>query len=143
MRRSGDGVSIDIVPELLDLARAAQEATSRAYAPYSGFAVGAAVLLADGRVISAGNVENVSYGLTICAERAAIAKAISEGGREIVAVAVAGPGENVAPCGACRQVIAEFCDLSTPIVFPHEGEVVVVLLDELLPMAFRPERVST
>lgn len=135
-------LSVDLEPELLELARAAEEASSRAYAPYSGFAVGAAVLLADGRIISAANVENISYGLTICAERAAIAKAVSEGATRIDAIAVAGPGETVSPCGACRQVMAEFCAPSAPIVFPYGGELVSVALDELLPMAFRPERLG-
>lgn len=143
MGRSGHAVTMAGAPELVELARVAEEAASRAYAPYSGFAVGAAVLLGDGRVISAANVESVSYGLTICAERAAIAKAVSEGGDDIVALAVAGPSENVSPCGACRQVMVEFCEPSTPIVFPYEGELIAVRLDELLPMAFRGERAAT
>ena len=139
MTPSAHLVSVALEPELLSLAEAATEAAGRAYAPYSGFSVGAAVLLADGRTITAANVENVSYGLTICAERAAIAKAVSEGSHEISAIAIAGSGETVSPCGACRQVMAEFCDASTPIVFPYDGDLLAVRLDELLPMAFRPE----
>src|SRR4051794_17280012 len=88
MTPSAHAVRTELEPELTELAHAAEEATRYAYAPYSGFSVGAAVLLADGRVFTAVNVENVSYGLTICAERAAIAKAVSEGGRDIAAIAV-------------------------------------------------------
>ncbi|MGZ6228788.1 MAG: cytidine deaminase [Candidatus Binataceae bacterium] len=91
------------------LIAAAKAASSNAYCPYSRFSVGAAVRAADGRVFAGCNVENASYGLTICAERNAICQAVAAGVREIVAVAVYTPTPDVTtPCGACRQVIAEF-----------------------------------
>lgn len=92
-----------------ELLRAAREASTGAYAPYSLFHVGAAVLAEDGRVFTAANVENASYGLTSCAERNAIFAAVSAGARSIVAVAIHTPtAQPVSPCGACRQVIHEF-----------------------------------
>jgi cytidine deaminase len=95
--------------EWRDLAAAARRASAQAYAPYSRYPVGAAVRAADGRVFSGCNVENASYGLSICAERNAIFRAIAEGAREIVALVVYTPTAAVAtPCGACRQVLLEF-----------------------------------
>jgi len=90
------------------LIRAARTARRRAYAPYSGFRVGAAVLTASGAVVAGCNVENASYGLSVCAERSAIHRAIAEGHRDLVAVAVASGRTAAMPCGACRQVMAEF-----------------------------------
>src|SRR5437879_2337874 len=91
---------------LIALARAARE---QAYAPYSHFAVGAAVLAADGRMFGGCNIENASYGLTMCAERVALFAAVAAGVRQISAVAVvAGAGAPAMPCGACRQALAEF-----------------------------------
>jgi cytidine deaminase len=89
------------------LIRAAMSARKFAYAPYSDFSVGAALLTTDGTLVSACNVENASYGLAVCAERAAICKAISEGYREFTAIAIAA-SPLASPCGACRQFIAEF-----------------------------------
>jgi cytidine deaminase len=87
----------------------AELARRNAYAPYSGFRVGAALLTADGRVFLGCNVENASLGLSICAERAAVLKAVSEGARDFVAIAVTpGGGRSASPCGACRQVLHEF-----------------------------------
>lgn len=127
---------------LLDRAR---EARANAYAPYSRFSVGAALLAADGRIFTGCNVENASYGLTNCAERVAIGKAVSEGAREFVAVAVTGPEDAVAaaPCGACRQVLSEFGP-DLPVIMPAPGEpgYVVETIGGLLPGAFGPARLA-
>ncbi len=110
----------------------ARRAAAAAYAPYSGFAVGAAVLARDGRAFLAANVENASYGLTLCAERAALARAVSEG---------AGPGRieavatTASPCGACRQWLVEFG--VERVIFPLGDEIVVRRPGELLPDTFR------
>jgi cytidine deaminase len=91
------------------LVEAAWQVREQAYAPYSGFQVGAAVLAADGRVVVGCNVENISYGLSNCAERVAIASAVASGARDLLAVVVvADTGVPISPCGACRQVMAEF-----------------------------------
>jgi cytidine deaminase len=128
---------------LLDRAR---EARAHAYAPYSRFPVGAALLAADGRVFTGCNVENASYGLANCAERVAIGKAVSEGARAFAAIAVIGPEdvEPCAPCGACRQVLYEFGP-ELPVIFPAaegEGGYQVRTMDELLPGAFGPARLA-
>lgn len=89
----------------------AWETRGRAHAPYSNFYVGAALLVADGRIFTGCNIENLSYGLTICAERVAIGSALAAGAREFLALAVvADTSEPISPCGACRQVMAEFGD---------------------------------
>ncbi|MBP5542505.1 MAG: cytidine deaminase [Kiritimatiellae bacterium] len=99
------------------LCHAAAEAAKLAYAPYSGYRVGAALLAADGRVFTGCNVENASYGLTNCAERTALFKAVSEGVRNFKAIAIAGGTDSPAyPCGACRQALAEFCGQETPVI---------------------------
>ena len=119
--------------ELIKEAIAARE---RAYAPYSRFAVGAAVRGASGRIYSGSNVENASYGLTMCAERTAVFKAVSEGERKIAALAVAADTPQPAsPCGACRQVMAEF-GINTVIMCNTKGDRLTVTLAELLPYAF-------
>jgi len=124
------------IPALL---RAAAEARTRAYAPYSRFSVGAAVL-AGGRVFAAGNVENSAYPLCVCAERNAVAIAVAAGHRRIDAVAVvAGKGAAAPPCGGCRQVLSEFCPPQTPVVYAAaDGAAVTTTLAELLPHAFGP-----
>jgi cytidine deaminase len=118
------------------LIEAAHRAQAQAYAPYSNFPVGAAVLGADGRVFLGCNVENSSFGLTVCAERNAVAAALV-GGTRPAAVAVAVNGKAVAPCGACRQVLAEF-DPAMPVVLASvtDGDQRVMSLDALLPGAF-------
>ncbi len=117
----------------------AKEALAHAYAPYSGIKVGAAVLTEQGQVYSGVNVENASYGLTLCAERVAIAAAVAAvgPGMRIKAIAVVGdrPGP-LAPCGACRQVIHEFGPEAL-VIFPGEKGLVEVPITELLPQAFR------
>jgi len=122
------------------LIEAARRAQAQAYAPYSSFAVGAAVLGADGRVFLGCNVENSSFGLTVCAERNAVAATLVAGTRP-AAVAVVVNGKTVAPCGACRQVLAEF-DPAMPVVLAsttHDSHE-VMSLDALLPGAFRFEK---
>ena len=126
--------------EQLELIEAARRAAGGAYCPYSGFRVGAAIR-AGGATFTGANVENASYGLTICAERAAAFAAVVAGARsfEVVAVACidapegADPGL-LMPCGACRQVLAEFAGPATPVLVDRAG---VFRLDELLPHAFR------
>ena len=124
---------------LLDAARAARTA---AYAPYSGFAVGAAVRALDGRVFTGGNIENASYGLTCCAERVAIFAAVAAGARAFSGLAVvAGAGDEPpsTPCGACRQVLVEFGPPYPVLLAGPDpaGPVLVTRVDELLPFAFR------
>ena len=121
--------------ELIGLAR---EARQRAYAPYSCFAVGAALLGRSGRVYAACNVENVSYGLSICAERAAVFKAVSEGEQQFEALAVV-TSAGGSPCGACRQVLAEFNYNMTVYVADTKGQYRAFTVKELLPEAFMPE----
>lgn len=120
-----------------NLLQQAHKAKEQAYAPYSNFQVGAALLLKDGRVILGCNVENASYGLTNCAERTAIFKAASEGVRpgDIEAIAIASSGDDFSPCGACRQVINEFGEDIT-LVFEFGGEMVVGTVKNLLPYNF-------
>jgi cytidine deaminase len=119
------------------LARAARAARARAYAPYSRFRVGAAVR-AGGRVFSGGNVENASYGLALCAERAAVAAAVAGGARRIDAVAVAsGTSPPTPPCGMCLQTLAEFAGPGLPVLLVGaRGALARATLGELLPRAF-------
>jgi cytidine deaminase len=123
------------IAKLVDTSKAAMES---AYAPYSNFKVGAAVLGASGRIYSGCNVENASYGLSICAERVAIFKAVSEGEREIRAIAIANSsGKPAFPCGACRQVMAEFAGDEMEILLVSDEGVEKHTLAELFPNAFR------
>jgi cytidine deaminase len=115
----------------------AEKARARAYAPYSEFPVGAALLTAGGRVIHGCNVENASFGLSICAERNAVWKALSEGEHEFVAVAVtARPGHGASPCGACRQVLHEFAPHLWVYWRDGRGRIVRRRLDALLAAPF-------
>ncbi len=122
------------------LISAARSAQARAYAPYSNFRVGAALESIDGEVFTGCNVENASYGLTICAERAAISAAVGAGARRFRrAVVVSDVDPPAAPCGACRQVLAEFgLDLPIEAVGPHRS--ISWRLADLLPAAFGPEQ---
>lgn len=118
---------------------AAREAAANAYAPYSKFRVGAALLFDDGSVVTGCNVENVSYGLTSCAERNALFRAVSErgAGRRIAAVAVTNlNGKPSPPCGACRQVLSEFAAPDAVVYFAGEKGTETRLLKELLPSQF-------
>ncbi|MFN3421112.1 MAG: cytidine deaminase, partial [Armatimonadota bacterium] len=114
-----------------------QQVRKNAYAPYSQFRVGAALLGKSGRIYVGCNVENASYGLTICAERNAIFSAVASCEREFVALVVAGQDAQVFPCGACRQVLAEFCDNLPIRIVGEDGTQVETSLRELLPHAFR------
>lgn len=124
--------------ELAALRLAAREATERAYGPYSGVHVGAALLTASGRIIAGCNVENASYGLTVCAERNALARAVVEGERELRAILVdTNQARGLAPCGACRQVLHEFApDLWVALV--RGSELHLARLSDYLPDAFGP-----
>ena len=127
------------MPNLQALLKAAAKARKNAYAPYSGFPVGAAVEAA-GEIFSACNVENSSYPLAVCAERNAVAAAVAAGHRRLDAVAVVGgEARPAAPCGGCRQVLAEFAPGSTPLVYASaDGEAVETTVGALLPDAFGP-----
>ena len=121
--------------QLLDQARRARE---HAYAPYSRFTVGAAVLTATGRIFSGCNIENASLGATICAERVAIFRAVAAGHRDLTALAViADTPEPVAPCGLCRQVLAEFNPDCLVLMANTAGRTRLANLKELLPLGFR------
>jgi cytidine deaminase len=130
----------DLSPETIDrLVEAASAAREKAHAPYSGFAVGAAVLDANGGVHIGCNVENASYGLSVCAERHAIAAAVSGGEDRIEALAVVTETDPPAsPCGACRQVMVEFGDFPVILANPA-GERVLTRVSDLLPDAFTPD----
>lgn len=120
--------------QLIDAARKARE---KAYVPYSHFPVGAALLTADGQVVQGCNVENASYGLSNCAERTAIFKAVSSGHRQFAAIAIVADTESpVSPCGACRQVMSEFMPDVRVIMANLRGDIAVATVRELLPGAF-------
>ncbi len=123
------------------LVEAAQGARAAAYAPYSHFAVGAALLAADGTIYTGCNVENASFGLTICAERNAIAHAVAQGARQFPAIAVV-TENGVTPCGACRQVLAEFNREMLVILANTAGQRRAYRLPELLPAACVPEQLK-
>ena len=128
-----------------ELCALAKTAMKNAYVPYSGFRVGAALLCADGSVYTGCNIENAAFTPTVCAERTAIFKAISEGKKDFAAIAVAsgktdGGAASFPPCGVCRQVLAEFCAPEMPVyVLEGSGEVRAYTLQELLPFAFTPK----
>jgi cytidine deaminase len=122
---------------LENLLAAARQARNAAYAPYSHFPVGAAVLTADGRIFTGCNIENASFGATMCAERVAIFAAVAEGQRQIKALAViADTPQPVAPCGLCSQVLMEFSPDCQVIMANLQGEYQVLTTEQLLPFAF-------
>lgn len=132
-----------------ELIALAEQAAKNAYAPYSHHTVGAALLCKNGKVFLGCNIENASYSPTNCAERTAFFKAVSEGEREFSAIAVVGGHEldfndYFAPCGVCRQVMAEFCEKSTfrVILGKGNGEFKVFFLEEILPFGFSPESLN-
>ncbi|MCH7728001.1 MAG: cytidine deaminase [Planctomycetes bacterium] len=121
----------------------ARDARQQAYAPYSGFEVGAAVLTKSGEIFSGCNIENASYGLTICAERVAMVTAVAAGYRDFAAIAVVTSG-GASPCGSCRQFLAEFCD-DVPILLVNADDATVeeTQLTDLLPRRFSASRTDT
>lgn len=130
-----------------ELVKHAQKAREKSYAPYSNYKVGAALVTKSGKLYTAGNIENASFSSTLCAERVAFAKAISEGEREFAALAVVGgrDGESeqyTTPCGSCRQVLREFCtdDFRVFSAKPN-GDYFVLTLRDLLPYSFGPENI--
>ena len=125
----------------LELMKLAVEAREMAYAPYSKFRVGAALLAKSGKVYKGCNVENAAYSPTNCAERTALFKAVSEGEREFTAIAIVGGMDETiadfcAPCGVCRQVLAEFCDKDFRLVLGNPDNVKAYTFEEILPFAF-------
>lgn len=125
----------------LELMQAAVKARKQAYAPYSGFFVGAALLTKDGKVYTGCNIENASYTPTNCAERTAFFKAVSEGERAFEAIAVVGgkgeePSELCAPCGVCRQVMTEFCNKDFRVLLGTPEKFKAYTLEELFPLSF-------
>lgn len=136
-------VSRSVVKNLI---REAMEARKKAYAPYSNFKVGAALLSTDQEIITGCNIENAAYGISNCAERTALCKAVSEGKREFAAIAIVGGRMNeltdyCPPCGSCRQALREFVNPQRFLVIPakSEDEYMLYFLEELLPMGFGPE----
>lgn len=136
-----------------NLIKNAFKARERAYAPYSGFAVGAALLTKEGKIYTGCNVENASYGATNCAERTAVFKAVSEGEKEFAAIAIVGgkadtpKGAALAdyayPCGVCRQVLQEFCDKDFHVLVAKSTEdYKEYLFEEILPFGFGGENLS-
>lgn len=123
-----------------ELYRMAADVKNNAYAPYSGFRVGAALLAQSGKVYTGVNVENASFGATLCAERGAVAKAVSEGERKFQALAIASSLGEAMPCGICRQVLMEFTPELRVITGKDEEHLEVYSLSELLPGAFSLEK---
>lgn len=121
------------------LIQEALKAKEKAHVPYSGFHVGAAVLMEGDEVFSGCNIEIASYSPTICAERTAIFKAVSEGKKKIKKIAIVGDSEHTYPCGVCRQVIREFGKDAQVIIANNEEDYLVYKLEELLPHSFGPE----
>jgi cytidine deaminase len=127
-------LSEDSLGELIEIAKGARH---RSVAPFSSFLVGAALRTKDGKVYTGCNVESASYGLTVCAERVAIWKALSEGERDFTELAVVADTESLTPpCGTCRQIIWEFCKQATIVLANLHGDHQIVSIGELLPRAF-------
>ena len=125
------------------LVQAARRAQTHALAPYSNFHVGAALLVASGEVITGCNIENATYGLTLCAERVALAKALSDGNRTFIALAVSAEAQlPTPPCGACRQILWEYCG-DIPVIMANPREITMrTSLGALLPEPFGPENLK-
>ena len=127
-----------------ELMKKAQEARARSYSPYSHFRVGAALLTKSGKIYLGCNIENAAYSATVCAERTAFFKAVSEGERDFEALAIIGGKEGetaefCAPCGVCRQVISEFCKNDFKVILGNEEKHKIYTLEQLLPLSFSKE----
>ncbi len=127
--------------EYKELITSAENAKNKSYSPYSKFRVGAALLTDDGKIYNGANVENASYGLTVCAERTAAFEAVLQGEKKFKAIAIASDSNDyISPCGACRQVLAELCGLDIDVIMMKTGEdYKTVKLKELLPYSFDKE----
>ena len=129
-----------------DLMLLAEKAREMAYVPYSGFKVGACLLAKSGKIYTGCNIENAAYGPTNCAERTAFFKAISEGEREFLKIAIVGgkgvPADFTAPCGVCRQVMAEFCDENFEIILGNSNALQKFTLKDMLPFSFTPKNLD-
>ncbi|KZV60420.1 cytidine deaminase [Peniophora sp. CONT] len=139
-------------PDRQRLIEAAISAKDGSYSPYSKFRVGAALLSADGQIIKGANIENASYGATVCAERTALVKAISEGTKDFVALVVTSDVDDIiSPCGICRQFIRELCAFDMPILLVPSGydpdsvddRVIETTIDALLPLGYGPAHVDS
>lgn len=123
--------------KIQELLKIAAKSLENSYAPYSGYRVGAALMAKSGKIYTGTNIENASYGLTICAERVAVFNAVNNGDREFLAIAIVSdnPSKPPFPCGACRQVLAEFSP-NMEVIVKKGGEVIIKNLKELLPYSF-------
>jgi cytidine deaminase len=115
----------------------AVEARAASYSPYSRFRVGCAIRASAGQIYTGANLDNASYPVSVCAEKSAVSAAVTAGERRLAAVAVAGDADSVAPCGACRQLLAELGGPETTVTYRWQGDLVTASLGELLPHAFQ------
>jgi cytidine deaminase len=137
MSKSKRAADAEIERSLRELARFARLARKNAHAPFSNFSVGAALKTFSGEIVTGCNIENATYGLTVCAERVAVFKAVSEGLRKFEAIAIAAPSARpAAPCGACRQILWEFCGDIWIHMDALRGKTLTRRLSELLPLPF-------
>ncbi len=118
--------------------KTAKKISKNAYAPYSGVKVGAILISEDGKIFKGCNIENASFGLTVCAERVALFKALSEGKRKFSKIVIASEGQDASPCGACRQTLAEFSP-EMEVIWEAKGRITSKRLSELLPERFKIE----
>ncbi|MBI1933923.1 MAG: cytidine deaminase [Ignavibacteriales bacterium] len=128
----------------IELIQLANEAKLKAYAPYSHFRVGAALLSESGEIYTGVNVENASYGLTNCAERTAVFKAVSEGETKFKTIAITSDSDDfISPCGACRQVLIEICGKNLEVILTNKNnEIRILTMEELLPFSFNKESLT-
>ncbi len=139
MTEANPKIQNELVPEAQELVILAVKARENAYVPYSGFHVGAALIADNGKIYTGCNIENASYGATICAERTAITKAISDGAKKILAIAVSSDSDKATmPCGICRQFMVEFCASDMPLYLSdRNGRFESYPFDEILPHSFK------